>query len=74
MLPVSKLSKSRKTEVLDDRDRFSDEETEKRRDEVIRRMVNTPPQPKSKIRRPRKTGKKAGAGRAAGKPRASRAR
>jgi hypothetical protein len=27
-------------------DQFSDEETVRRRDEVIRRMANTPPQPK----------------------------
>jgi hypothetical protein len=27
----------------DDDDRYSDEETARRRDEVIRRMINTPP-------------------------------
>jgi len=44
---------------------FSPEETSQRRDEVVRRMANTPPQPKI-IPRP-KTKKKAGEGRGAGK-------
>jgi hypothetical protein len=49
---------------------FSNDETSRRRDEVIRRMVNTPPQPK--VNAPRRQGKKkkTGAGRAAGKGRA----
>ena len=50
---------------------FTEDEIVKRRDEVIRRMANTPPQPKSKSRRP-KRGKKAVAGRAAGRVRARR--
>jgi hypothetical protein len=29
-----------------DDDRYSEEETARRRDEVIRRMINTPPQPR----------------------------
>jgi hypothetical protein len=49
---------------------FSDDEIAKRRDEVIRRMANTPPQPNSKNPRRRKKGRKAVAGRAAGKGRA----
>jgi hypothetical protein len=37
-------------------EQYSPEETARRRDEVIRRMANTPPQPhiKSPIRRPKK--------------------
>ena len=31
-----------------DHDYYSDKETERRRDEVIRRMANTPPQPNGK--------------------------
>jgi hypothetical protein len=30
-----------------DPERYSDEETAKRRDDVIRRMLNTPPQPRA---------------------------
>jgi hypothetical protein len=32
--------------AADDPERYSDEETAKRRDDVIRRMLNTPPQPR----------------------------
>lgn len=39
----------------------------RRRDEVIRRMANTPPQPRTSVLRRRKTGRKAVAGRAADK-------
>lgn len=49
---------------------YSDEETTRRRDEVIRRMANTPPQPKVSPRPKKKT--KAASGRAAGKGRATR--
>jgi hypothetical protein len=51
-----------------------DSEASRRRDEVIRRMANTPPQPKVKALRRQKTGTKVGAGRAAGKGRAGRER
>lgn len=47
---------------------FSPEETAHRRDEVIRRMANTPPQPKTNHRPKRK--RKAVADRAADKDRA----
>ena len=52
-------------------DDFTPEEAARRRDEVIRRMAKTPPQPvhKPKSRRPGK-GKLAGQGRAAPKRRA----
>ena len=52
---------------------YSNDEIARRRDAVIRRMANTPPQPrvKSPVRRPKKK-MKAGAGRAAGKGRALR--
>jgi hypothetical protein len=54
-------------------DNFSDAETERRRDEVIRRMANTPPQPKATIpHRPTKKKKKAVAGHAVRKARAHR--
>jgi len=49
---------------------YSDIEIERRRDEVVRRMANTPPQPK--ITRRQGKQKKAVAGRAAGKGRAGR--
>lgn len=49
---------------------FTEDEAAKRRDEVVRRMANTPPQPKSQDRPKKK--KKAGAGRAAGKSHARR--
>lgn len=49
---------------------FSERETAIRRDEVIRRMANTPPQPKA-IPRPKKK-KKAAGGRAVRKVRAPR--
>ena len=58
-----------------DDEKFSEKETARRRDEVIRRMANTPPQPRTKTpaRRPGKK-KKAGEDRAAGKGRAGRER
>ena len=48
---------------------YSEEETGRRRDEVIRRMANTPPQPRTKSPS-RRTGKKKsiGSGRAGRKP------
>jgi hypothetical protein len=52
---------------------FTDAEIAKRRDEVVRRMANTPPQPKAKTPDLPKRKKKAGADRAAGKGRAARA-
>lgn len=51
-------------------DLYSPNETAQRRDEVIRRMANTPPQPKATLR-PKKQ-KKAVADRAARKVRARR--
>ncbi len=51
-------------------DNFSDAETARRRDEVIRRMAGTPPQPKAMTPHRPKKKKKAGAVRAAGKSRA----
>jgi hypothetical protein len=53
-------------------DQFSAAEISLRRDEVIRRMANTPPQPKATNLRPKKK-KKAAAGRAVRKARAGRA-
>jgi hypothetical protein len=55
-----------------DDEKYSAPETARRRDEVVRRMANTPPQPKIIYHRERK--KKAGADRAAGKNRADRER
>jgi len=56
-------------------DQFSPDEAARRRDEVIRRMANTPPQPKvSASPRHRKKGKKAAAGRAVRNDRAGRER
>ncbi len=49
---------------------FSTQEAARRRDEVIRRMANTPPQPKLTPRQGKK--KKAGTGRAVRKARAGR--
>jgi len=49
---------------------FADSEVARRRDEVVRRMANTPPQPKSNPHQGKK--KKAGAGRAARKVRDDR--
>lgn len=42
--------------MSDKTDQYSDEETVRRRDMVIRRMANTPPQPRAKpsVRRPGK--------------------
>ena len=51
-------------------DQFPSEEAARRRDEVIRRMANTPPQPKLSPHPKKK--KKAGAGRAARKGHADR--
>jgi hypothetical protein len=51
---------------------YSEKETARRRDEVIRRMANTPPQPKVTRRQGKK--KKAGVGRAVHKGRADRER
>ena len=45
-------------------DTYSDKETAKRRDEVIRRMANTPPQPKINPR-PQERKTSTGGGRAA---------
>jgi hypothetical protein len=53
-------------------EQFTDEEIANRRDEVIRRMANTPPQPKPTPHQKKK--KKAGAGRAVRKDRADRER
>ena len=47
---------------------FSDEEATRRRDEVIRRMVNTPPQPRVSPKSGQKKAKPTGGGR---KPRKS---
>ena len=48
-------------------DHYSEEETAHRRDEVIRRMSNTPPQPR--VNRPAKAQKKSAApGRSSRKP------
>lgn len=55
-------------------DNFSEQETVRRRDEVIRRMANTPPQPKSKTPNRPKRKRKAGASRAADKSRVRRER
>lgn len=57
-----------------DSNSYNDAETARRRDEVIRRMANTPPQPR--IKAPAHPGrkKKAGEGRAARKDRAGRER
>lgn len=51
-------------------DDFDSDEIARRRDEVIRRMANTPPRPKN--RRPSKKKTKAGVGRAAHKGRGRR--
>lgn len=54
---------------------YSEEQTANRRDEVIRRMANTPPQPRPKTPdRLRGKGSKAVEDRAAGKSRAGRER
>jgi hypothetical protein len=53
-----------------DDDSYSADEAARWRDEVIRRMANTPPQPKVSHRPKRKT--KTGAGRVARKERAHR--
>lgn len=54
-------------------DEYSVEEIAKRRDEVIRRMANTPPQPKATTPHRPKKKKKAVAGRAVRKAPARRA-
>jgi hypothetical protein len=67
---IEKRAKRNMNKTQDDQ--FSPSEAARRRDEVIRRMANTPPQPKATTPRPSKKKKKAGAGRAAGKARARR--
>jgi hypothetical protein len=57
-----------------DLDQYGAEETAQRRDEVIRRMANTPPQPKATIPHRPKKKKKAVSGRAVGKGRVRRER
>jgi hypothetical protein len=57
---------------VSDNEIFDEDEAARRRDEVVRRMANTPPQPKAMTPRHPKKKKKAGAGRAAGKGRARR--
>lgn len=52
---------------------FSDDEISRRRDAVIFRMANTPPQPKVTLSHPKKR-KKTVVGRAAGKDRVHRER
>lgn len=51
-------------------EQFDPVEAARRRDEVIRRMANTPPQPKANLHQGKK--KKAAAGRAVRKVRAAR--
>jgi len=41
---------------------YSDEEAARRRDEVVRRMANTPPQPRPSVLRPPEKGMKAESG------------
>jgi len=53
-----------------DTDSYSASETERRRDEVVRRMANTPPQPKVSLPPKKKT--KTVSDHVAGKPRARR--
>jgi hypothetical protein len=53
-------------------DLFDDKEAAYRRDEVIRRMANTPPQPKATTSHPPKKKKKAVSGRAVRNVRARR--
>ena len=57
-----------------DGDHYSEKETERRRDEVVRRMANTPPQPKSKIPSRQKRKSKAGVDRGTDKVRAGHER
>lgn len=59
-------------ERSDDNSSFSEEETARRRDEVVRRMANTPPQPKANPSQ--KKQRPTDAGRAARKDRVSRGR
>jgi hypothetical protein len=42
----------------DQDEQFSREETSRRRDEVIKRMLNTPPQPRRATREPKKVKEK----------------
>jgi hypothetical protein len=58
--------------MTNDKESFSEQETARRRDEVIRRMANTPPQHRV-TRPPRKTGKPTGAGQVSRKRGARRA-
>jgi hypothetical protein len=55
-------------------DAYSTEEAAKRRDEVIRRMANTPPQPKAISPRHQGKKKKVGAGHATDRSRVVRGR
>jgi hypothetical protein len=55
---------------MKDKEYYTENEAAKRRDEVVRRMANTPPQPKAT--RLQKMKKKAAAGRAVRKARATR--
>jgi hypothetical protein len=47
--------------MCDERDEFSEEESARRRDEVIRRMANTPPQPHVTPKAPAKAAKESAA-------------
>lgn len=58
--------------MIDD-EKYSEAETSQRRDEVVRRMANTPPQPKATSPHRQGKKKKAVAGRAVRKARARRA-
>lgn len=55
-----------------DDDYYEPKEADQRRDEVVRRMANTPPQPKSNPSRRQKTKTKAGTDRVTGRGRARR--
>ncbi|MBC7102872.1 MAG: hypothetical protein H5U13_06560 [Parvibaculum sp.] len=57
--------------MVDDNE-YTPAEVERRRDEVIRKMANTPPQPKPTSSRPQEKKTKAASDRAAGKGRARR--
>lgn len=46
-----------RSQQADRGDAYTDEETARRRDEVIRRMVNTPPQPRVSPKAPAKAAK-----------------
>ncbi|WP_041320247.1 hypothetical protein [Hyphomicrobium denitrificans] len=57
-----------------ERDEFDEKEAARRRDEVVRHMANTPPQPKIKSRPHQEKKKKAGADHAAHRDRVDRER